>query len=1354
MMKRQILFIIFSVFSLQLCYPKAGALDFRDITMEDGLPSNLVNCITQDTVGFMWFGTAFGLCRYDGNDFKIYHHDPKDPDGLTWNTISSILTDSQGTLWVGTGGRGLNRFDQEQEKFIAYRYDENDSTSLSNEDYIHVYEDRQGRLWVGTMYGLNRYDAQNDRFVRYTHDSNDPSSISSKYINYIFEDSKSRFWVSTNGDGLELFDRETGKVVHHFKHNPEDTLSIRDNFIVSIFEDDEHDLWVGTDQGFDRLVYYDGRALFKHVGNTKDLSPYISRKKVIDLYKRKGSHTLIHSGLRADFEDNEGNIWIGTLHDGVKFYNPLRDDFITYKYRFGDPDGLNNRSVLAVCEQSGGNLWIGVDEGGLHYYDREKDSFKYVPLDPQKPADPSNENITVIEEDSRGDIWVGTWGKGITRFEKKSGKSIHYIPEENNPSSLNCPIVRSIIEDSRQNIWIGTYGGGMSLYDRNTDGFIPVPEISQADTFSQYFELSKMIYQIYEDNHDNLWIGAGSGLFLFNRDTRAVRTWKHHPDDSTTISGLHVQILSEDSRGNFWVGTWYGLNHFNPDDNTFTRYTVKDGLPSNSISGIMEDDHGILWIGTGNGISKFNWVDHTFKNYDVHDGLQGDYFNQNACIRLKSGEFFFGGENGFTIFHPDRVHDIRHVPPVVITDFQIFNKPVKPGDEHSPLQKSIHLTDEIVMPYWQHSISLEFAVLDYINPKRNMYKYKLEGFHKDWVETTADHRVAAFTNLRPGKYVFRVIGANSKGVWNTQGASVKIVITPPWWKTAWAYLFYIFLTGAVVWLTWKAQLRRVHLRQELRMKQFQADQLRELDQLKSRFFANMSHEIRTPLTLILGPLQQLVSEISKPNWKTQLHIMARNSRQLLRLINQFLDFSKLEAGRMTLQAREVKLVPLLKGMVHSFDSMAKQKQITLTFNSENDEIHAFIDPDKLEKIMANLLSNAFKFTPEGGKISADVSIRRGPLPSAPTDIDHVQITVADTGIGIAPGHLDHIFERYYQADEKKEQTGSGIGLALTRELVELHHGTIAAESEPGKGTRFVLCFPLGKDHLKAGELVSEEMEPVVEPDRDVPEPSINGRGTLPRAPSRKDLPVILIVEDTEDVRTYIRGFLEPDYQIAEAQDGEDGFEKAAETIPDLIVSDVMMPKMNGFLLCEKLKTDERTSHIPVILLTARAAESSKLQGLETGADDYLVKPFQAKELKVRIKNLIEQRRRLRERFTRDVTLSPKDISVTSADERFLVHAIQAIENHMADPDFGVDVLGKEVGMSHSQLHRKIRALTNQSPVELIRTFRLKRAAGLLKQKFGNVAEIAYEVGFNNPAYFAECFRKLFGRSPSDYMKSE
>ena len=1353
-MKTLLIICLSFILCLHVTNAQVGSLYFKEITTDQGLPSNWVNCITRDTMGFIWFGTSEGLVRYDGIECKVFKHDPKDPSSITWNGVSSLLVDRRGNLWIGTGRRGLNRFNYKLENFISYRYDETDTTSLSSENGIRaLYEDKQGQFWVGSMYGINRYKAEKDCFTRYTHDEDDSESISADPINCIFEDSRNNFWVGTQGGGLDLFDRETGKAVH-FRNDPDDPSSISNNYIHSVFEDADGKLWISTERGYNWLIYDTSGITFFRPIQKEGIPIDISERKVYDMFYRKGSNKLVDAWVYETFIDNLGNIWIGTRYEGVKYYTS-QYPFHSYRYQSGDPEGLHDRSVNAICEDPEGDLWIGTAMGGLYLYDRDYNCFRREEFESKRSICRFATVMTLLL-DSNYDLWIGTWGCGIYRFERKSGRIFHYMPDKENPLSLNSPIIYCLTEDSRKNIWIGTNGGGVNLYDRKTDSFTQFPDLSRTDSFSQYFKLSKLINKIYEDYDENLWFGSGSGLFLYDRENQAIKTWKYNPDDSTTLGGFNVLIIFEDSKKSLWIGTEYGLNRYNRNDDTFTRYGTGDGLPGRSISDIFEDDHGNLWITTDKGISRFDPDKNTFTNYDINDGLHGNVFNQNAGCKLSTGEFIFGGLDGFTLFHPDSIKDILSVPRVIITDFQIFNKSVIPGSDKSPLQKSICMTNEIILPYYQHSISFEFAVLDYVNPNKNRYKYKLDGLQEEWIETGADHRTATYTNLYPGKYTFRVIGSNSKGIWNEEGITLHIVITPPVWRTKVAYILYLLLIGGIIWLIWKTQLRRIHIRHELKMKEFETAQLQQLDQMKSRFFANISHEIRTPLTLILGPLDQMISEIPGKKWKDLLRIMARNGRNLLRLINQLLDFSKLESGRMSLKAKKMNIVPLIKGMTYSFDSLAKRKGIALTFQSDEDIIPVYFDQDKLEKIMANLLSNAFKFTPKGGVVSVRLSIVK-------PEKRMVEIGVTDTGIGIAPEHIDHIFERYYQANIKNEQPGTGIGLSLTKELVELHHGTITIQSTPGGGSTFLILLPMGKEHLANEEigqdqpaemsekvLVQEELEPTAEEVIQPGEETSNKSGTK----SGKDAPYLLIVEDTEDVRSYIKGFLEKHFQILEAEDGQQGYEKAVEKIPDLIISDVMMPGMNGFKLCKKLKTDERTSHIPVILLTARASESDKMQGLETGADDYIVKPFNAKELTVRAKNLIDQRRKLRERFTQDIMLSPKEISVTSADERFLKRAMEVIENNMGNADFGVESFSREIGLSHSQLHRKVRALTNQSPVEFIRSLRLKRAHSLLEQSWGNVAEISFEVGFNNPSYFAECFRKQFGKSPSEYTRTK
>jgi signal transduction histidine kinase/DNA-binding response OmpR family regulator len=847
----------------------------------------------------------------------------------------------------------------------------------------------------------------------------------------------------------------------------------------------------------------------------------------------------------------------------------------------------------------------------------------------------------------------------------------------------------------------------------------------------------------------------------------------------SSISGRHVTQIFEDTKGRLWFTTTNGLNRYDRSTNQFTRFTKKNGLAGNNTWDILEDDHGHLWILTTKGISKFDPETNHFTNYDASYGVDpvtDVYFARGH--KAKNGEMYFPGAHGFTRFHPDSIKDNPFIPPVIITSF-------KKSDKSSPFSKEIHL------PFNDNFISFEFAALNYISPERNQYAYMMEGVDKDWVYS-GTRRYASYPNLDPGEYTFRVKGSNNDGVWNEAGTSVLIIISPPWWKTNYAYIVYSLLVISLIYFMWKMQMKRIKMSHDYEMNRFEAEKLHEMDEMKSRFFANISHEFRTPLTLILGPVRQIIGIIKDEKIKNDLKIVHKNANRLLGLVNQLLDISKLESGSMKLQTSPQNIIPLLKVLLQSFCSYAERKRIILKFNSEFDEIIVYIDKDKIEKIITNILSNALKFTPEGGEVELSVkclslletkkndsviskessteksfqnarflpSVEMTPAFPGQHHLigDSVKISIRDSGIGIPKEKLPKIFNRFYQVDGSvtREQEGTGIGLSLTKELVELHKGKIEVESEEGKGTTFTISILLGKEHLKPEE-ICESLSLSVSKGEGYSEEIIYQEETTSE---KKDISLItetkktslLIVEDNSDVRDYIKNNLEKDYRILEAIDGEDGLSKSIDEMPDLIVSDVMMPKMDGFKLCDKLKTDERTSHIPIILLTAKASSQDKIEGLETGADDYVMKPFDTKELKARIKNLIEQRKRIHEHFRKHGLFEIEEKDVTPVDKKFLEKIVTVINEHLSDTSFGVELLAEKMSVSRSLLLKKIEALVGESPNELIKRTRLNKAAKLIENKFGNISEIALEVGFNNPSYFAECFKKQFGCSPSQYFR--
>jgi len=975
----------------------------------------------------------------------------------------------------------------------------------------------------------------------------------------------------------------------------------------------------------------------------------------------------------------------------------------------------------------------------LNRFDLKSGLFTSYKHDPENINSISNNWVFDINESQSGKsrvLWFST-NRGLNKIDLKTKRITSYYIS-NNDQVHNS--MSDLSEDKNGIIWIGTYSTYLYSFDPKTE------------QFTRHKSYGRPINTLRTDLSGLLWIGSETGLYKFNTATKEETQYRHIEGDLKSISNNSVNSIFEDKNGILWIGTAGGLNKFDRSTETFTSFAEKDGLFNSKISAILEDGQGNLWLGTGKGISKFNPNSGTFRNFDATDGLHGDAFT-GASYMNQQGEMFFGGRNGLTYFHPDSIKDNTCIPPIVLTDFQIFNKSIKPGN-NSPLKKQVSEVNEITLSYDQSIFSFEFAALDYHHPVKNKYAYKMDGVDPDWVHTDASRRFATYTQLDPGEYVFRVKGSNNDGIWNEEGTSIKVIITPPWWQTNLAYIVYIILGFSLIYSLRRYEINRQKLKHNLELEHVEAENLKEVDNMKSRFFANISHEFRTPLTLIFGPAKDILEKTKDVEIKESAGIIRRNANRLYGLVNQLLDLSKLEAGRMTLETSEQNIIPLLKGLVLSFLSLAERKKITLQFNTIEDNLNTYIDTEKVEKIITNLLSNAFKFTPEGGKVEVTIKLPSfPPLPKGELTGGSVEINIRDTGIGIPTERLDKIFDRFYQVDgsHTREGEGTGIGLALTKELVELHKGRIKVESKEGEGTTFTVLLPLGKEHLKPEEIVEKEIEE--EATKNVEQTEL-----IPETENRKekrgidslldtDKPLLLIVEDNSDVRKYIISHLDEDYRIEEAIDGEDGYNKSIEQIPDLIVSDVMMPKMDGFEFCEKVKTDERTSHIPVILLTAKATSKDKIEGYETGADDYIMKPFDAAELKVRIKNLIEIRRKLQEKFSSDDYNIPKELN--AMDEQFIKKVLRVINEHISEEEFSIEELGKEAAMNRWQRYKKIRALTGKSPSIFLRSVRLVKAKKMIKENKGTISEIAYSVGFSSPAYFSKCFSMEFGYPPSE-----
>jgi signal transduction histidine kinase/ligand-binding sensor domain-containing protein/DNA-binding response OmpR family regulator len=1153
----------------------------------------------------------------------------------------------------------------------------------------------------------------------------------------VTEDSMNRFWVATKG-GMYLLDRTTKE----YSPFPLDTSLARQPQVWSLYLDREGILWAGTQ----------GEGLFRL--DTQEKSLQFTR------YNPGGAvNKTFRWSVDGIYEDQKGHLWIATF-EGLQRINKQTNEVYTFSYDLLTPGSLNHERVNTAYHDQKGDLWIGTDNGVNVAHSNK---FRSYQITPTLPSVRLQENqIGPILEDYTGMIWLTntqmTLDRKLYLYNPKTNQINHFPIDSSEPDNPAGDQVWSMYEDQQNRLWMGT-NQALYLFDRNSGKFIQHPTDIWVDN-------------ITEDSLGNLWIG-GSGIATFNPETEKFKYYEYqprghmidmvfsatgdiwigymgegldrlNPQTGTTaqffpkatspdsrINDKEVRALYEDEEGVLWIGMMLGgLNRFDPKTENFTYYTMQDGLPSNYVVSIVGDDNGFLWLGTNHGISRFDPKTEEFQNYDMSDGLPANHFQWGSAY-YRNGSLTFGSDNGFVIFNPDSIQDKQVTLPVYITGFQVME------------EERVIPTDPIELPYDQNFLSFDFVALNYQAPEKNQYAYQMEGLDEDWVES-GDRRFASYTNLDPGEYTFKVKASHNKGPWNEAASVVQLTILPPWWQTEWAYSLYAMLAiGAIVALR-HYELKRFKLRQR-------ATHLAEMDSLKSRFFANISHEFRTPLTLILGPVHRLLNQQTDPDAQPYLQTIERNAQRLLQLVNQLLDLAKLDANKLQLEAIKSEVVAFLRVRATAFSSLAEDKQIDYSIALPEEKVGLYFDRDKLEKVINNLLSNAFKFTPPGGSVAlkAHVVTQAGR--------EWVKIQVQNSGKSIPPEVTPLIFDRFYQV-ENPEQPGSGIGLALTKELVELHYGSIEVESKEGVGTTFTLLLPIGKAHLKESEIIQElplpEETTRVHSDLHPAEflsYSADDNSTKQASKVTTEKPVILIVEDHLEVRAFIRDSLGISYQIEEAKNGKEGVEIAKEVLPDLIISDVMMPKMDGYQLCEHIKSQELTSHIPVMLLTAKADRSSKLSGLELGADDYLAKPFDQDELQLLVHNRITERQKMREHFSREITLEPKSVKISSLDEQFLQKAMQTVEDHISDASFGVETFTQEVGMSRAQLFRKLKALTDHTPGDFIRTIRLKRAADLLAQGAGSIADIAYQVGFHDPSYFTKSFQKQFGKTPSEYV---
>ena len=1341
-------------------------IKFEHLTIADGIPGNSVWCILQDHLGYVWLGTRNGLVKYDGYTMRVYQPIPNDSTSISSRATRVLYEDKSGNLWIGASWQsegGLNLFNRATETFTRYLHNPNDSNSLSSNPVYSIYEDKEGRLWIGTSNGLNLFDPKLNGFVH--HYIKDSESLKDFILAITENPITGNLLIGSSLPGLWEFDVSAKKFSKYDFNNVNQAFNSAS--IISFFTARDFSVWMSTSRGLGHFYPRNNHLNFYQIIPTAEYTTTNQFNSLIEghtgqiwigtyggglakfdplkeSFQRFRHNEYDNGSLGGDhmmflFEDNSGILWIGTNWWGLNKWDRKKHKFKHYSKNLRNLGSLSTNWVRSICEDNAGRIWIGTSNGGLNWFNRDDNKFQHFKHNPKDPYSISGDDIFFIIKDTieKDIIWVGTNGDGLNKFNTKTLKFTYYLKNPDDPNSISGDSIRSLLVDSRGLLWVGTRYAGLNKFDRQTGKFTRY----QSNPNDPNSISHNTVNVIYEDTEGVLWIGTDEGgICQFDRNTNKFTTYRSLAEDQNASI---IMFIYEDKKRNFWVGTYKtGIHLFDRVKGISIRnYTENDGLANNLVCAILEDDSGNLWISTGNGLSKFNPATETFRNYGISDGLAGSFFNYRSAYKNEKGEMFFGSDSGLNVFYPDSIKDDPIPPQVQIANISLFNKP----GERLIFDGFISELNEIKLSYDQNDLRFDYVGLHFSEPTRNTYKYILEGFDEEWVDA-GTQRNAVYTNLDPGEYVFKVKAANRDGVWNEEGASINLIISPPFWATTWAYIIYVILILTVIYFTWKLQLKRIIIKHDYEMSKFEAEKMHEVDELKSRFFANISHEFRTPLTLIFGPAKDISEKTKEQDTKKGIGIIKRNATRLYGLVNQLLDLSKLESGKMRLEASRQDIIPLVKGIFLSFTSFAERKKITLKFNTIEENLKVYIDRDKVEKIINNLLSNAFKFTPEGGRI--DFSVKKL--------VNDLEIKITDNGIGIPEERIDKIFDRFYQVDSShtRQGEGTGIGLALTKELVELHKGKIYVQSIEGEGTTVMVQLPLGKDHLKPEEIVEkgiQEKAPQVVEEIEFISETNNGKDkTEIDALLEMEKPLLLIVEDNSDVRSYIISHLEEDYRIQEAVDGEEGHNQAINNIPDLVISDVMMPKMDGFELCNKLKSDERTSHIPIIMLTAKATSKDKIEGYETGADDYIMKPFDATELKARIKNLIEIRRKLQEKFSDNDYNIPKELC--EVDEKFIKKVFKVINEHISEEKFSVEELRKETYMSTRHLQRKVIALTGKSPIQLIRSIRLYNARKQIKEQKGTIAEIAYNLGFSSPAYFTKCFKDEFGYSPTDLIK--
>lgn len=1328
---------------------------FNRLDINHGLPSNQVSCIFKDRKGFMWFGTGTGLCRYDGYEFRTFRHEingslfseeyitqlAETEDHKLWITykngqisifdltlnvfytieditkalqlsmpVNSVFQDENHQLLFGTSGNGLCKYDYKTQEITTY-------LTSKEEGAVCDLHQRGNILYVIYYSGaIELIDIVNSKSIlkeNYLKNSPNPKRFN------LFVDSKNELWIYTNPEsfnGLYHFLPKNRKWEHY---TTESTIPLSSSLIRGVEEDIEGNIWIATDHGGINLLNRKEETIC-YIKNDPFDEKSISQNSVICLYK-----------------DDTDIIWCGTYKNGINYYHESIFKFNNIRYPITKAEEASINDCNYVYEDSAGNLWIGTNGNGLLYYNPATKQYNRYVHDPLKPNSISSDIIICITGDQDGNIWIGTYMGGLDRFDGKI--FTHYTPTECQLTSNN---IYSLYADENDNLWIGTLEGGLNCLHLQT---MQWSHYNSSDKLNPL--LSDNIYAISSGKNNELLIGTSLGVNILDKNNGQIRSLSDTEDNLRDMRDKAINSIFLDSRGLLWIGSNNGLSVYDSVNDSLYYLDKTNHLPDNEIMSIIQDDNYMLWMGTKNGLLKISPKYNGAKGYQFdctiyyeNEGISGRTFNRNSVCQTRQGEFVFGGTNGLTLFNPLQIQYNTNPPKVVFTGLYLQNQPILPGKKYNAdiiLTTDMSYTNELSLKYKDRGFSINISALNYFLPGKSKFSFFMDGFDKEWIIIDASSRNITYTNLPSGNYTFKVKAENNDGVWSEAPAELKIKILPPFWITPWAIMLYIMTGICLIYIIEKFIIRFQKQKFKKEQERIAASRLHEIDEMKLRFFTNVSHEFRTPLTLIITPLEKLIKGESNIENKKILQMAHENAIQLLSLVNQLLDFRKIDVQGVQLLLSSGDIVIFVRNITYSFKDLSEEKNIHFSFSTTIPSLMMKFDTDKIFKIVSNLLSNAFKFTPEGGDIAVNLLIQKGEEES-----NELLIQVSDTGKGIEFEKIDLIFNRFYQipsVNDSDSTIGTGIGLHLCREFVKMHDGSISVKSELGKGSTFTVSLPVTLSGIE--EIISRPQLPDSEKQEENP---VNQENT------------ILIVDDNMKFREFMKLSLSEDFNILTASDGEEAWHIILESFPDIVISDVMMPITDGIMLCKRIKQDVRTSHIPVILLTAKSAETSKLTGLEAGADDYIGKPFNIDMLILKIRHIIELQNRMQKQVMQSthkgIQLTNMNISVL--DEELMKKAVQLIEKEIANPELSVEWLSREMGMSRVNFYKKTMSITGKTPVELIRAIRIKHAAILLENSKMRVNEVAFKVGINDSKLFRKYFKDEFGRLPSDYMETK